>query len=94
MASSGWPRRCALHVVTAERTGAPLRTLTSVRRYIHGVHVIMMSALVVLIVAGVALMIRSDSPTWFFWPFWPRQRLHWVIWVIAAVLWALMLAVY
>ena len=54
----------------------------------------MVLALVVLIVAGVALVIRSDSPTSFFWPFWPRRRLDWAIWVIAAVLWALMLTVY
>jgi len=53
--------------------------------------VIIISALVVLIAAGVALMLRSDSPTWFLWP---GRRLHWLIWVIAAVLWALMLTLY
>ena len=53
-------------------------------------NVTMVLALVVLIVAGVALMIRSDSPTWFLWPW----RLHWAIWVIAAVLWVLMFALY
>jgi hypothetical protein len=54
-------------------------------------NVIMVLALVVLIVTGVALMIRSESPTWFLWPW---GRLHWAIWVIAAVLWALMLTLY
>jgi hypothetical protein len=54
------------------------------------VNIIMALALVVLAVAGVVLMIRSDSPTWFFWP----QRLHWVIWVAAAVLWGLMLTLF
>ncbi|HKQ66114.1 MAG TPA: hypothetical protein VJZ73_13975 [Methylomirabilota bacterium] len=53
-------------------------------------NIIMVLALVVLIVAGVVLMIRSDSPTWFLRPW----RLHWAIWVIAAVLWGLMLTLF
>ncbi len=47
-------------------------------------------ALVVLVVAGTALMILSDSPTWFLWPW----RLPWTIWVIAAVVWLLMLTLF
>ncbi len=54
-------------------------------------NIIMVLALVVLIVAGVVLMIRSDSPTWFLWPW---GRLHWAIWVIAAVVWVLMLTLF
>jgi hypothetical protein len=52
--------------------------------------IIMVLALVMLVVVGTALMIRSDSPTWFLWPW----RLHWAIWVILAVVWGLVLTLF
>jgi hypothetical protein len=58
---------------------------------VHSMNIAMVLALVVLMVAGIVVMIRSDSPTRFLWPW---GRLHWAILVIAAVVWALMLTLY
>jgi hypothetical protein len=51
---------------------------------------VLIIAVLVMVVLSVILMTRSQSPTWWLWPW----RLHWSVWVVLGVLWAVMMLLY